>query len=550
MPKVKDIPVGRVSANAAPSVTQSASAGAESFGGGQGRQLQQLGQGIQDAGAAAGSYIIESEQRKSKALVRDSLTNARAEARTFMSDLYTKQGKDAIDAHGVASKTLQDIRKKYAGQFKTPYQKDLFSSNFDSEIESHLDRAISFQERSRLEYEKNTRDAENLEAVDSAVANRTDIRAIGNSEFTIRANTKAQYKGQDATFIKEKEEEAVNLLHKNVLEALSVDSPVAAKQYLKDNWEKFDSASREALKKKIDSDAFEFEVRADAAQMDVDGLTFEQQIEKVNEEKDPEKASALKKEVEERFRLKDKIKERKAKDEEYSYWQQVKKGGEVPFGRVSGDLAKQMVAYKRTAAAGFAETSDLAVLQKLGTMSDEDLKAAPLDDVIKFGRVLTKGDFEPFFDRYLDLRNNKTGGEKGDEKLISIRTDSQLVESTLKSLGIDNTGEKNKDKRKENERLTSELYSKYQDELTAFQQTNDRKPTPQEKRQLLDNLVIEGKVKGFFKKKPVFAIEVKDIPDKDRKQIREALREASLAETEENILATYVAGIKRDSDAK
>ncbi len=306
---------------------------------------------------------------------------------------------------------------------------------------------------------------------------------------------------------------------------------------------------REEIKENIDKEAESYEVRQTALQWETEGLTLNDQLKEVDKIKDPEKAAALKKEVVARTETRDKIRDRQAKDLELKYWEEVKAGGPVPFGKVSGTVANSMLAYSRAVRSGFAEESDSSDLIFYGTLSDSDLAAIPLDQMTGLANSLTQEDYEAVFDRYIELRNGKGGGGNKDGKLSQIRTDSQMLKDQLLAIGVNASARKDgKPADPEAVELQNMFFKKFQEYVSDYERQFKRQPTPEEKQQFLDDQTFQVIVKdNFFQrffpgpnnKKPLFAVKVEDIPVNEVRKIKKDLRQLGLPETEQLILETY-----------
>lgn len=539
MPRVKGPQVGQVTANAAPNVTQSANASADSFGAGQARDVQRLGAGLQDVGGSLGKLAIVGQDRVDKAIARDTLNQARTDMRTFMADVYSRKGKDAINAYGETQKKVDELRKKYGALLKTPNQRDLFATSFDSLSNEHLDKSVVFGEKAKVEYENNSLDAENQNAIEDAVANRTDPRAIHQAEVTLIQNTRYKFRGQSPEFVAEEVEKARHALHKGVLDSIAVDSPVAAKEYFKKFEKRFDPSERDAIKKTLEKEALSFEVRQTALQWSVEGRTYEDQIKEIDKVKDPERAKLLKAEVETRTATRDAVVKRKQNDTEDAFWTQVKNGGGVPWGRVRGEVAKDMFAYQQALVRGFAPTSDRATLLRLGTLTDQELRDHDTAALVETAQSLTKEDFEAIFERHKNLKLDKAT-DADDSRFKSVRADATMIGDLLEGAGFTVTGKKGGD-RKKNADAINRFWTAYDYRVAESERTSGKKLDSLQKRDIAEKLLIEAPTKGWFglSKKPLFNIKLDDIDTGTRKKLREALEKTGTAVTEAAMLELY-----------
>lgn len=555
MPRVRGAQPGQVQPNAAPAVYQSASASGESFGGGQARDIQRAGQGLQSLGQGIGNFALVEQDRVNKALVRDSLNSVRTDMRTFMADVYQRKGKDAIGAHAETLKKVDELRKKYGAAFKNPVQRDLFDSNFSDLANDHLDKALVFGEKAKVEYENNSLDAENQNAIEDAVLNRTDRKAVGKAEFTLVANTRYKHRGQDPAFIKERVEEARHLLHKSVMEAIAVDSPVAAKEYFKKYQNHFDPSERTAIKEKLEKESLSFEVRQQALQWSTQGMTLEDQLKEVDKIKDPDRAKLLKAEVEERTKTKDVLKARQLADTEDAHWQSVRNGGQVPFGRVRGEVARDMFAYQQAIVRGFAPSSDRSVLLDLGTKTDAELRDMPTQTLISYSDRLSQEDFDAVFNRHKDLKLGKAADDL-EGRFKSVRSDATMINDMLEGVGLTTTGKKDGD-RKKAAQLIGQFWEAYDQRAAEAQKKLGRPLDSLEKQDIAERLLVETQKKrkqlSFFgigvPKKLAFEATIEDLDRGTRRRYQEALEKAGLPVTNETVLELYTRDLQ-DKAAK
>lgn len=569
MPKVRTYET-QVSPNPLPNVRFSPNATADSFGGGKAKQISQLGAGLQNLGEGLGKvgavFAARSQERKDKALVRNSLNQAESDMRVFEGDLNRPENREkAIDAYGSAQKELTEMRKRYSAQFKNERQRDLFTASFDSQMNGVLDRAFALQEKSRVEFDQLTRDAQNASAVDNAVAARTDANAIKNSEITIVANTSAATVGLPKDVRQKAIADARHNLHASVYSALLNDDPRAAQGYLEANKDKFHGAAYENLKKEADDKAFTWQAREDAGKLINAGLTDTQIEEEIAKIKDPKKAEAISTEVKRKLEDRNLAREIQQKENAYSSWQGVINGGDIPYGKLSGTEVKAMENYKRAALQGFAQQSDRGLLMQLGRLNDQELKSIDEVTMTSYGQKLAKDDFDAIFTRYRDLRRTNDVGLEP-EKLTQIRTDSAMVGDALKALGVDPDlkkktffGEKAKkaEEKASDQQIINDATEAFQREINDAEKSKGRKLAPEEKRQILDDLLIKGKIRSLFgSKEGKFLFQtaeadleknfsIKDIPLKLQEQMQAAFKARGVASTPENIKNYYLEYLRR-----
>lgn len=300
--KVRDTPL--------PSPQQSASASPASFG----ASTSQFLGGVGSALSNLGDVFKAEEDAKSRSLVRDSLNTARNEMRGAMSEVYRKKGRDAVDVYPGAEKTMNEIRKKHLQSFSTEKQKALFTATYDAVSSGHLDRADAFERKSREDFEIETLDAENQNAINDAVSAYTDKNLIAMSDAEITANTRAKYKSFGADIQKQKVAEGRQALHGSIVEAIQNDSPEAAQAYLKENKDKFNPTYAAAKGKEVDDQVDQILVQDKAKEISRSSVSLDDQLAEVDKIKDPVVSTKVRALVKQRYEEKQKVKEAASKE--------------------------------------------------------------------------------------------------------------------------------------------------------------------------------------------------------------------------------------------
>jgi len=317
MPKVPTYNPGSVRESGLPGVRYSGGANENTFGSTTGRMIQAVGKAGEKLGMAMYQKLL-SEQKKSdltndKSVVRDRYRQASSEIRTYLNeDVYRRKGENATKVYGEVEQKINEIRKKYLKDLTEERQKDLFTASFDSLSEGHLNRAMSFQEKSRKAYEKMTMNAENQDAIENAIAARLDPNEIQTSEQTIIANTRYANKGMGDKITNKAVEDAVHNLHASVLSAVTKDSPEAGMGYLKSNWDKFNPKLREEMKKDLQDQAKNEWVRGKAVELSA--LPIDKALAEVDKIKDADDAAKVRRMVKDRYKEQEDVKKIKHKE--------------------------------------------------------------------------------------------------------------------------------------------------------------------------------------------------------------------------------------------
>lgn len=291
---VKVYQPGQVQNNPLPGSRFTANATAASFGGGQAQDLQAMGGALMKAGQASATLHDISQERANRAAVRDKLNTASAELRELTGSYYRRKGQDAASVYSEAEQALAEVRKKHTQDIKDPRQKDMFDASYESLANGHLNRVYAFQEEQRVVWEKETREAENMNAIEDAAAAWTDPAAIREAEVTLKFNTAANLKGMGDKVIKKGIEDATHLLHTEVLKKVGAYSPQAALDYIKTYGDRIKPVERAVLTQELQKKADIVWAMDKALELANSGKTFEEQLAVADAEKDPNKATELK----------------------------------------------------------------------------------------------------------------------------------------------------------------------------------------------------------------------------------------------------------------
>lgn len=169
------------------------------------------------------------------------------------------------------------------------------------------------------------------------------------------------------------------------------------------------------------------------------------------------------------------------------------------------------------------------------TSADPEARArwanAPLWE---YKRFLSNGDFQ-------ELSKIQATARAGDpnKDLTHIRTTSQMIDDTLRTLGVDlgnSAGKSDADKANNFRRLA-------QQQITAFEVEQKRKATPEEQRKIIDRLAMPTFLsKGVLwgeTVKPAYEITITDIPATEREKIVEALKSVGRPVTDDAVVDLY-----------
>jgi len=152
----------------------------------------------------------------------------------------------------------------------------------------------------------------------------------------------------------------------------------------------------------------------------------------------------------------------------------------------------------------------------------------------EYKRFLSNGDFQ-------ELSKIQATARQGDpnKELTHIRNGSQMIDDTLRTLGVDlgNSAPKSDADKANNFRRLA------QQQITAFEVEQKRKATAEEQRKIIDRLAMPTFLsKGWFggdNTKPAYEITITDIPTTEREKIVEALKSVGRPVTDDAVVDLY-----------
>lgn len=159
------------------------------------------------------------------------------------------------------------------------------------------------------------------------------------------------------------------------------------------------------------------------------------------------------------------------------------------------------------------------------------------------------------FEELARLQGSLRTGTKADEALDGYRTKKQIVDDSMRTIGLDPTvTDKTSKKKAEQVNL---FRRRVDEEILALQAQTGKKATGQDVQTIVDNLLIKGTVPGsgwlwddskrLYELKPGEAIDIPadEIPPSERAKIEEALKRRNVAVTPANIAAAFRLKLQR-----
>lgn len=184
IPSAQDAGLGELrarSAPAAPSASQNIQANPDTFGANQGRTLQRAGQALFQAGQVA----AEVEQQNAALEAAELETQAQKEMLSFFYDgdnaLLNTRGADALTASDTFKNKMDEVRKKYSGQVKSPLANQLLTKSFEKMELYGAETALKHASAQRRAYASDLANARVALNQETAALNYTDDDLFADS---------------------------------------------------------------------------------------------------------------------------------------------------------------------------------------------------------------------------------------------------------------------------------------------------------------------------------------------------------------------------------
>jgi hypothetical protein len=306
----------QVENTAMPSARFSGGANADMFGAAEARQIGQFANVADKIAGVAINKMEEANKQKVIAKSRDSYNSAAAEYRAGMSAIYSKKGKDAVNAGKEAAELGDTIGKKYTEGLDDT-EKNAFTAMFDNDRNLHMNKAFAHQDNQVAEWNKASNVALQTGLMEDAQQYFNDPKVVGEKEGIFRATVEkeASDNGMDEPQAKQLMEKRVDEFHTGIMNRIAQDSTVAALKYMDENKDKFDTQTYVEKRATVEKSAKGELALTKAMELSKSGLTIEDQLAEVDMIKDPAVAAATRKLVVDRNEENTKI--QKAKDEQY-----------------------------------------------------------------------------------------------------------------------------------------------------------------------------------------------------------------------------------------
>lgn len=524
MPTIKTA-TSSVENTAMPSVRFTGGANADMFGAAEARQIGQLGNALGNVAEVVIKKNAEAERQKIIASSRDGYNSAAAEARAFASTVYSKKGKDAATAGEEMTKGLDEIRKRYEGNFKSQEEKNAFTAMFDSDRNLHMNKAYAHQDNQVAEWNKASQVALQTGLMEDAQQYFNDPKVVGEKEslFKQTVDKEAADAGMDDAQKKQLMERRVDEFHTGIMNRIAQDSTIEALKYMDENKDKFDRQTFVEKRATVEKSAKGEQALTTALQLSKSGMPIEDQLAEVDKIKDPNVAAATRKLVVERHEENKKIE--KAKDEAYVD-SEVNKLIQNPQGyRLPPFAPEKLATFVAThrkklideATGKYAQESvntDWKLYHDLGM----SIKNGENPDLLKYRDNFKNEDFKALMSMKLAMQK-----PEGQKKANALFTRHEIVSKALSSLPENQFDpKKGPDNATRYNRLTTQL-------MYALDKIPDEKFTPE----LVDNTVkgLMNKVivgHNWYGDKKVYQFEVGYQSDSERAIAQKEAAKANL----------------------
>lgn len=234
---------------------ESVNSSAEDFGAGDARQIGQLGKITQKFGHEAAKMYQDSEDKKTRAGVRDTLTSAQGELRERLTAVYSQQGRDASESMDEYDFITDAVKKKYSKDM-SPDETALFTHHYQNYSNRHGERVFNHKLKQDGIYESQSKQGK----IDGDILDGIQFR---HSELDVQANlqnikldTASLYRSQGSEVVDVKTREATNKMFTGMIEA-EKDNPESAlemAEYHKDKFLDYEKIKSDLVDHKINKD--------------------------------------------------------------------------------------------------------------------------------------------------------------------------------------------------------------------------------------------------------------------------------------------------------
>lgn len=556
---------GSVREAATPNLRVNTTAPAEAFGGGAASQSR-----ITGAMSEAFNIVKQESEKADSLAVLEAETQIARRKNEMVFDpktgLITRKGKSAMEAVQEFSKSFDEEAGKVESSLQTERQKMLYRQkvaaqrdDFNSQLQKHaaveIQKFDQEQSESRLALAK--QDAALRFTEPDAIAASIEVQKGVIIEQAVRL-------GMSEEWVKLKTEDAQSKTHLTVLDRmLNAGNDLEAEGYLKANKNQFTGTDLADAEKLLQEGMLLGKTQRESDRIMGMGLSMSQALDQARLEKDPKVRDRLTAEVRERYQL-DKIAKEDARNNIFDRAANIieRNGGDttqIPraqWAALSLQDRNAIDARARQLKMGIEPSTDWQKYYEVKTLASND---STRNEFLRTNLMELRPKMaEAEFKELVNLQTQMRKGESADKLLSGFRTNLQVVQGTLRSIGLPP-----KPKPGSDDAVKVETFMRAVDEqVIAFQNETGKKATSEDVQRIADNLVVKGEIpdSGWFwnDSKRVYelgeddkiVVAYEDVPRNERLKIQEALRNQGIQPNEDNITAMYNARIQRQRQGR
>ena len=480
---------------------------------------------------------------------KDAFVASSDKTRAFLNGdggIYSKRGRDALGTVKLTDSELDKISGEAQEFLTNDTQREAFSSLWNRHRSTSLDGVSRHEMRQRNVANVQTTEAMLADSLDNALNNFTDQESINesieNTVIAIRTNGQ----GQSEEVMTQQIDAAISNIHKGVIDRMLVDDPKGAREYFSKNKNDVEGKDNKIVEAALKAGILRGDAQEKTDKIMADIANPADQLKEARAIRNPE----LRDETVMRVKLRQKddaaLVAANNKQLVEGGWAAVEQGLEAGTG--TDDLLKMvdkmpthkdrenMRKFIDKKVSGEDIVTDPDLYYRLRVMSMDEPGQFKKTKLTDFYADLSLSDRE----RLIDLQQSI--GPDGD---TAGRTLNQMVTQSLRSIGIDTGAGAGKPDKK----LTSTFWRKVEDELVNFKEVNGREANRSDQQAIIDNLIIEGEVKGrtpfFDPDVRLFQVEegqeffIEEVPKEERAEIIEALKRKNLPVTNDAIVSLW-----------
>lgn len=528
--------IGQARTNNLPNTFQNISATPENFGAQQGRDFQNLGQGLQQTTV----FLKRVQEQEDKAKGYEAYTKASEQAREYLNDpeagLYNTKGSNALGSYKKALKDFDDIYYK-TSEGLSDGAKNRLNELWGVKRENLLENVSRHEVKERNDYKAQSEAALLETSVNDAIENYQNPVAIADSVAIGEVVIQDSMEGSPPEAIALKKELFKSKVHSGVINRMVIDDPLGAEQYYKKYKVQISGPEQVVLEKLIDAGSVRQAAQAATDQIVTKSGSLEEQLKAARDIKNPKIRDEVVTRVKTRYNEQQTILEERAKENKSEAWKTIvdtKNVDSIPiqqWAALDGATQKAMSDYvNRTR----DPKTDIRKWKELSDLYASDPKEFAGVDMMDYINDLSPSDFKDFTEKQQKIAN----GDNVDS--IKVRTYQQIANDRLQAVGID-TGSAGSsgDKKK-----SANFFRVLTDNISVFTEQNGKEPNNQQVEDIIDRMLIKGDT-GVFSNDFAFNLElgqefeitdIEDVPLGVRRKAIRALEDIGAQATEDNIL--------------